>query len=156
MFQFVLSLKSLIAIISQSLSSLALVALNRGCITYTPSDQDMALYVKERFHSFRQSKLECSCHESCVFRICSRINNFYVYDFYRNPGHAGSLYDCLLDSTAHHSEWMESVSPTDRHLLLLISPTAFDFYNLSGCEQFFAVPLTLLVTDSILYSTMNF
>ena len=54
--------------------------------------------------------------------------------FYRNPGHDGSLYDCLLDSmarvhsvndkavfvfvgdaNAHHSEWLESVSPTDRH-----------------------------------------
>ena len=89
----------------------------------------MALYVREGFHSFRQSKLEGACHESCVFRICSRINNFYVYAFYRNPGHDGSLYDCLLDSMArvqsvddksvfvfvggangHHSEWLESVS----------------------------------------------
>ena len=44
--------------------------------------------------------LECSCYESCVFSMCSRINNFYVYDFYHNPGHDGSLYDCLLDSMA--------------------------------------------------------
>ena len=35
-----------------------------------------------------------------MFSICSRINNFYVYAFYRNPGHNGSLYDCLLDSMA--------------------------------------------------------
>ena len=39
-------------------------------------------------------------HESCVFRICSRINNFCVYDFYHNPGQDGSLYDCLLDLMA--------------------------------------------------------
>ena len=29
------------------------------------------------FRSFRSSKLECSRHESCVFRICSRINNAF-------------------------------------------------------------------------------
>ena len=69
-----------------------------------------------------------------VFRICSRINNFYVYAFYLNPGRDGSLYDCLLDSmarvqslddkaafiffgdsNAHHSQWLKSVSLTDRH-----------------------------------------
>ena len=69
-----------------------------------------------------------------MFRICSRINNFYVYGFSRNPEHDGSLYDCLHDSTArvqsvddnpvfvfvgdangHHSEWLDSVSLTDRH-----------------------------------------
>ena len=54
--------------------------------------------------------------------------------FYRNPRHDGSRYDCLLDSIARvqsvddkavflfvgdantrHSEWLESVTPTDRH-----------------------------------------
>ena len=69
---------------------------------------------------------------SVVFRICSCINNFYAYAFYHNPGHDGSLYDCLHDSMArvqsvyakavyvfvgdantHHSEWLVSVSPTD-------------------------------------------
>ena len=63
----------------------------RNC---TPDAQGMALYVRERFRSFRKSKLECSFHESCAFRIYSRINNFYVYAFYRNPWHDGSLYDC--------------------------------------------------------------
>ena len=55
----------------------------------TPGAQGMALYARERTRSFCQSKLECSCHESSVFRICSRINNSYVYAFYRNPGHDG-------------------------------------------------------------------
>ena len=109
----------------------------------------MALYVKEGSRSFRQSKLECSCHESCVFRTCNSINNYYVYAVYRYPGHDGSLYDCFLDSmarvqsvhdkavfvfvsdaNAHHSEWLESVSPTDRH-----GRDALAFCNLSGCEQ---------------------
>ena len=35
-----------------------------------------------------------------MFRICSRINNFYVCAFYPNLGHDGSLYDCLLDAMA--------------------------------------------------------
>ena len=34
------------------------------------------------------------------------------------------------DANAHHSEWSESVSPTDRH-----GRDALDFCNLSGCEQ---------------------
>ena len=64
--------------------------------------------------------------------------------------HDGSLYDCLLDymarvqsvddkavfvyighPNAHHSAWLESVSPTDRHAWR----DALDFCNLSGCEQ---------------------
>ena len=63
-----------------------------------------------------------------MFRICSRIKK-YVYAYYCNPGHDGSLYDCLLDSiarvqsvddkavfvfvsnvNAHHSEWLKPVS----------------------------------------------
>ena len=42
----------------------------------TPGAQGTALYVREGFLSSRQSNLECFCHESCFFRICSRINNF--------------------------------------------------------------------------------
>ena len=41
-----------------------------------PGAQGMALFVREGFRSFRQSNLKCSCRESCVFRICSRISNF--------------------------------------------------------------------------------
>ena len=84
-----------------------------------------------------------------MFHICSRINNFYVHASYRNPRLNGSLYDYLLDSmawlesvddkevfvivrdaNAHHSEWLESVSHTDRH-----GRYALDFCNLFGCEQ---------------------
>ena len=95
-----------------------------------------------------------SSYESCVFRICTMINNFYDYAFYPNPGHDGSLYDCLLDSMAwvqsvddkvvfvfvgdvntQHSEWLESVSPTDRY-----GRNALDFCNLSGCEKLVRSP----------------
>ena len=108
-----------------------------------------ALYMRERFRAFRQSKFECACHESCVVRICGKVKHFYVYAFYRNPGHDGSRYDCMLgsvgqvqsinskalfvfvgDPNAHHLEWLESVSPTDGH-----GRDALDFCNLAGCEQ---------------------
>ena len=105
---------------------------------------------------------------SLVFRICSRKNNFNLYFFYRNPGQDGSIYDCLLDSMArvqsvddkavsvfvrdaiaHHSEWLELVSPTDRH-----GRDALDFYNQTGCEQLVCCPthiagniLDLVMTD---------
>ena len=81
-----------------------------------------------------------------VFRICSRINNFYVYAFYRNTGQDGSFYDRLRDSmareqsvddkagfvfvgdaNAHLSVWLGSVSLIDRH-----GRGAFDFRNLSA------------------------
>ena len=87
-----------------------------------------------------------------MFRICSKINNFYVYAFFRNPGLDGSLYGCLVDSmarvesvddkavfvvdgdaNAHHSELLESVSPTDRD-----GRDALDF--LSGCVQLVCYP----------------
>ena len=60
-----------------------------------PGAQDMAHYVREGFRSFRHSKLECSCPESCMFPIvypiCNRINNFNVYACYCNLGHDGAL-----------------------------------------------------------------
>ena len=40
----------------------------------------------------------------------------------------------LGDANAHHSDWLESVSPTDRH-----GRDALDFCNQSGCEQWFFV-----------------
>ena len=53
------------------------------------------------------------------------------------------------DANAHHSEWLESVSPTDRH-----GRDAHDFSNLSGCEQLVRGPthiagnrLNLVMTD---------
>ena len=122
----------------------------------TPGAPGMALFVREGFCSIRQSKLECSHHESCVFCICSRISNFYVYAFYCNPG-----YDCLLDSMA----WSQSVDDKEvfslmrmiislsgwSWSLLLISMGVmlliFAICQVVSC--WYAVPLTLLVTDSI-------
>ena len=53
------------------------------------------------------------------------------------------------DANAHHSEWLESVSPTERH-----GRDDLDFYNLLGCEQLVRGPthiagnrLDLVMTD---------
>ena len=55
----------------------------------------------------------------------------------------------VSDASAHHSEWLESVSSTDRH-----GCDAVDFCNLSGCEQLMRCPtniagnrLDLVMTD---------
>ena len=77
-----------------------------------------------------------------------------MYASFRNPGHDSSLYSCPLDSlprvqtvddkavfvfvsdaNVHHSECLESVSPTDRH-----GRDTLDFLNLSGCEQLVRCP----------------
>ena len=54
------------------------------------------------------------------------------------------------DENTHHSEWLESVSSTDRH-----GRDALDFCNLSGCEQLVCCPahiagnrLNLLMMDA--------
>ena len=54
------------------------------------------------------------------------------------------------DANAHHSKWLKSVSPTDRH-----GRDALYFLNLSGCEQWVRCPthiagngLDLLLTDA--------
>ena len=127
----------------------------------------MALCVREGFHCFWQSKRSVLAINP-VFRICSRINKFDVHAFYRNQRDDGSLNDRLLDSmaqvqsvddkavfvfvgdaNAHHSEWLNSVSPTDWH-----KRDPLDFCNLSGCKQLVCCPthiagnrLDLVMTD---------
>ena len=94
-----------------------------------------------------------------MFRIYSRRNNFYVYAFYRNPGHDGSLYDSLHDSmarvqsvddkavfvgdaNAHHSEWLESSLWVSEWFSYWSTHgrDALDSWNLSGCEQLVRSP----------------
>ena len=102
-----------------------------------------------------------------MFRICNRINNFNVYAFYHKPETTGhfltvsmtlwplckvdikAVFVFVSDANAHHSERLESVSPTDRQ-----GRDALDFYYLSGCEQLVHCPthiagyrLDLVMTD---------
>ena len=52
------------------------------------------------------------------------------------------------DVNAHHSEWWESVSPTDRH-----GRDALDFCNLSGCELLFRCPIHIAGNRLVLVMT---
>ena len=124
--------------------------------------QGMALYIKEGFRSFRQSKLKCSCDESRGFRICRRII-FMCMAFTVTRGtmvHFMIVLDSMArvqsvddkavfvflgDANAHHPEWLGSVSSTDRH-----GRDALDFVICRVAISWFAVPLTLLVTESTL------
>ena len=61
-----------------------------------------------------------------------------------------AVFVVIGDENAHHSDWLESVSPTDLH-----GRDALDFCNLSGCEQLVCCPthiaghrLNLVMTDA--------
>ena len=62
-----------------------------------------------------------------------------------------SVFVFVGDANAHHSEWLKSVSPIDRH-----GRDALEFCNPSGCEQLMRCPtniggnrLDLVMTDVI-------
>ena len=115
----------------------------------TPGYQGMALFVVKDFDaSGRASWCVLATSPVCfAFALCTII--FYIYAFFCNPGHDGSLFDCLLDTmarvqsvddkavffvddaNAHDSEWVGSVSPTDRMGVMLLI-----FFKLAGYEQF--------------------
>ena len=95
----------------------------------------------------------------------SRINNFYVFAFFRNPGHDGSLYDCLLDSIwLGYRQLMKKQSLSLLVMRMLIALSGFSrsliligtvvirliFAICPVVRSWFVVLLTLLVTDSIL------
>ena len=133
-----------------------------------PRGQGMCVYTRVGFNASRCSKYECKCHETMVVRVCSRFNNFYIFSLYRNPDSDDSIYDCLMNSymniqeddrkacfvfigdlNAHHRDWLNSVSPTNRHGI-----AALNFSDITGCEQLVAGAthtsgnlLDLLLTD---------
>ena len=120
----------------------------------TPGALGMAVYIRDGFRAYRQPQFECSCHEVCVVRICGRVNNFYVYSFYRNPHHDDSIYNCMLesmccaqssdsksvftfvgDANAHHKEWLGSASETNNH-----GHAAQAFCSMTGSQQLVSKP----------------
>ena len=127
----------------------------------------MAAYVRDGYGAFRQPKFECGCCEMLIFRICGARQNLYVFSLYRNPHLNNQIFDCLLTSMAavqaedelasflfvgdlngHHQEWLGSTT-TNRH-----GVAAFDFANVSGCDQLVVGPtharggtLDLLISD---------
>lgn len=130
--------------------------------------QGLCIYVRKGFNAYRFNKYECGCHEFMVVRVCSRFNNFYIFSLYRNPTADDGLFDCLFasycniqindkkscfvfigDFNAHHTEWLGSHSPTDRHGI-----SALNFCDSVGCDQLVTGPthisgnpLDLLLTD---------
>ena len=133
-----------------------------------PRVRGLATYIRSGFSATIKKNHICNCHEIQLIRVCSRSNNFYIFSIYRNPDLDDSIYDCLLSSmsdiqeqdrkssfifvgdlNAHHQEWLNSTSATDRHGI-----AALDFANLSGCVQLINEPthqlgncLDLLLTD---------
>ena len=133
-----------------------------------PNARGMALYIRSGYSAQHLTRFVCQCHEMQLVKISSKYNNHYVFSLYRNPTANNNLYDCLLtamasiqaadvkasfifagDLNAHHQEWLNSVSPTNRNGL-----AALDFSNLSGCEQLIRGPthnsgncLDLILTD---------
>ena len=114
-----------------------------------PRAQGLCIYTRTGFNASRFGKYECGCHEIMIVRVCSRFNNFYIFNLYRNPDSDDSIYECLLNSyiniqeedrkscfifigdlNAHHRDWLDSVSPTDQHGI-----AALDFADITGCEQ---------------------
>ena len=101
----------------------------------------MAAYIRKGFPASRKPSYECNCHEVLVLEVCGKHSNFYLFSIYRNPDANDDIYDCLRNSmsyiqendrkaaflfvgdfNAHHREWLNSISPTDRHGL-----SALDF-----------------------------
>ena len=133
-----------------------------------PRARGMALYNRNDFSATNQRTYECSCHEVKIVKVCGGRSNFYIFSIYRNPDANDSIFNCLLSSVAiiqqndirssflflsdfnvHHREWLNSISPTDRHGL-----SAYDFSSVSGCDQLVGEPthvsgncLDLIFTD---------
>ena len=126
--------------------------------------QGMALYVREGFQSFRLIKLECSCHESCVFRICSRIKKNYVHAFTITQGSMVHFMTVFLTRWLGCNQLMimQSLSLLGMTLLITLSGysqslllidmgvTLLIFAICQVVSNWCAVPLTLQVIDSIL------
>ena len=120
-----------------------------------PRAQGKAAYVRDGNRAFRQPKFECGCYEMLVFRVCGVRQNIYVFSLYHNPDLDDQVIDCLLasmtamqaeevrasflfvgDLNGHHREWLGSTT-TNRH-----GVAAFDFANISGCDQLVVGHLT--------------
>lgn len=133
-----------------------------------PRARGMSLYLRSGYNAQPLTKFLCHCHEIQLVKVSSKYHNHYIFSLYRNPDANNNLYDCLLnalaliqsvdvkssfiflgDVNAHHQEWLNSVSPTNRN-----GHAALDFANLSGCEQLIDEPthisgncLDLVFTD---------
>ena len=101
---------------------------------------------------FANPSLSVVVAKCCFFRFVVR-DRTYVFSLYRNPDLDDRIFDCVLTSMAavqaedvrasllfvvdlngHHREWLGSTT-TNRH-----GVAAFDFANVSGCDQLVVGP----------------
>ena len=113
----------------------------------------LALYIRDGFPAYRQSRYECACCEVFVVRVCGLRQNFYLFGCYRNPDLDDHIFDCLLvamsrvqsddprsafvfvgDFNAHHREWLGS-HVTNQH-----GNSALEFSTLSATTQLVSEP----------------
>ena len=94
-------------------------------------------------HYTRRRTRVCSLHKKSQTCVCSLLFSCVCYSLLTI---AVFVFD---DANVHHSEWLESVSLTDRH-----GRDALNFCNLSGCEKLVRCPthiagnrLDLVMTD---------
>ena len=127
MLWFVLSLKSLIAAISQSSVSLTLVALNRGCRTILLVPR-VWLWCYGRIPFLPAEQVWVFLPWILCVSYLQSNKQFLCFPFNHNPGNDGSRYNCLLDSMARGQQLMIEQSA------LLVMPMLI---TLSG---WFAVP----------------
>ena len=66
------------------------------CRGKMPRARGMAVYVRDGYGAFPQTKFVCGCCEMLVFRVCGVRQNLYVYNLYRNPDLDDRIFDCLL------------------------------------------------------------
>ena len=127
----------------------------------------LATYIRSGYSASIIKDFVCNCHEVQLVKVCSRSNNFYIFNLYRNPDIDNRIYDCLLtsmndiqehdrksafvfvgDLNAHHREWLNSSTETDSY-----GRAAYNFATISGCAQLINEPtrgnncLDLLLTD---------
>ena len=55
------------------------------CLGKMPRARGMAVYIRDGYGAFRQSKFECGCCEMPVFRVRDARQNLDVFSLYRNP-----------------------------------------------------------------------
>ena len=131
-----LSLKSLIAAISQSSVSLVLDASNRGFGTLLQVPRVwLSMLGKDSAPSGRASwRVRARNPLFAVGSIIFRFMPFTLYDrLLDSMDRVQSVDDIAVvvfvgDANTYHSEWLESVSPTDRH-----GHNVLDFCSLSSC-----------------------
>ena len=96
--------------------------------------QGMATYIRSGCSASHKTISECGCCEVQIVKVCGKHSHFFMFSVCRNPNAGDGIFDFLLismtaiqenyrkasyvfirDSNAHHREWLNSISQTDRY-----------------------------------------